>query len=129
MGNTFFSRNKLLRNVWKQKHLSIDPCVIILRVLCVCDVQGIPYAEPPERFQPSTPKSPWSGELNATSFKPACAQAPSFYFPEQDEDCLYLNVYAPNPKVDMFKASCIVIYKMGRFECCKVTQNQILVLI
>ncbi|XP_041459800.1 cholinesterase 1-like isoform X1 [Lytechinus variegatus] len=72
--------------------------------------QGIPYAEPPERFRPPVIKAPWSGDYNATAFKPACAQAPSFYFPIQDEDCLYLNVYAPNPKP---KGAATMVYIHG----------------
>ena len=62
-------------------------------------LQGVPFADPPERFSPPQSKTPWQGEWNATEFSPACQQAPSFYYPEMSEDCLYLNVYAPSPKV------------------------------
>ncbi|XP_077984587.1 acetylcholinesterase-like [Glandiceps talaboti] len=67
--------------------------------------RGIPYAEPPIgnlRFRPPVPKSPWSGEYNATYFRNVCMQPDMPIFPPdlepRDEDCLYLNVYVPQPK-------------------------------
>jgi para-nitrobenzyl esterase len=61
---------------------------------------GVPYAEPPVgelRFRAPRPVPPWSGERDATTW---AARAPQ---PELtgrgftgDEDCLYLNVYAPS---------------------------------
>ncbi|MGW3961660.1 carboxylesterase/lipase family protein [Amycolatopsis sp. NPDC005003] len=60
---------------------------------------GVPYAEPPVgelRFRAPRPASPWAGERDATKWAPRAPQ------PELtgrgftgDEDCLYLNVYAP----------------------------------
>ncbi|MGW4526175.1 carboxylesterase/lipase family protein [Amycolatopsis sp. NPDC004378] len=60
---------------------------------------GVPYAEPPVgelRFRAPRPVTPWSGVRDATKW---AARAPQ---PELtgrgftgDEDCLYLNVYAP----------------------------------
>jgi para-nitrobenzyl esterase len=60
---------------------------------------GVPYAEPPVgelRFRAPRPVSPWTGERDATKWAPRAPQ------PELtgrgftgDEDCLYLNVYAP----------------------------------
>ncbi|WP_290053991.1 carboxylesterase/lipase family protein [Amycolatopsis solani] len=60
---------------------------------------GVPYAEPPVgelRFRAPRPARPWSGERDATKW---AARAPQ---PELtgrgftgDEDCLYVNVYAP----------------------------------
>ncbi|RSM46695.1 carboxylesterase/lipase family protein [Amycolatopsis balhimycina DSM 5908] len=60
---------------------------------------GVPYAEPPVgelRFRAPRPVPPWSGERDATKWAPRAPQ------PELtgrgftgDEDCLYLNVYAP----------------------------------
>ncbi|XP_045769188.1 juvenile hormone esterase-like [Maniola jurtina] len=65
--------------------------------------KGIPYAEPPVgdlRFKAPIPKSPWAGVRNAKEHAPKCYQ-PQLYAKETQtpigsEDCLYLNVYAPN---------------------------------
>ena len=66
---------------------------------------GIPYAEPPigdYRFAPPLPKTPWSEDdvYDATYNRSVCVQTDAeadLY--TQSEDCLHLNVYAPNPKV------------------------------
>ncbi|XP_071826178.1 cholinesterase-like isoform X2 [Apostichopus japonicus] len=62
--------------------------------------KGVPYAEPPKRFMPPEPKQSWEGTFNATSFSDWCPQYlnPSFFniSSPQSEDCLYLNIYAPN---------------------------------
>jgi para-nitrobenzyl esterase len=68
---------------------------------------GIPYAEAPVgslRFRPPVPAAPWDGERDATVAARVCPQNPSLLDalvgtePEPwDEDCLYLNVWAPNP--------------------------------
>ncbi|MEQ0565116.1 carboxylesterase family protein [Amycolatopsis sp. NEAU-NG30] len=60
---------------------------------------GVPYAEPPVgelRFRAPRPVRPWTGVRDATRWAPRAPQ------PELtgrgftgDEDCLYLNVYAP----------------------------------
>ncbi|SFW88083.1 carboxylesterase/lipase family protein [Amycolatopsis australiensis] len=60
---------------------------------------GVPYAEPPVgelRFRAPRPARPWDGVRDATEWAPRAPQ------PELtgrgftgDEDCLYLNVYAP----------------------------------
>lgn len=61
---------------------------------------GIPYALPPLgalRWAPPVPIPNWNTG-NATAFKPACPQPGSFFYPaQQDEDCLYLNIWAPDP--------------------------------
>ncbi len=60
---------------------------------------GIPFAQPPIgslRFRAPQPANPWSGIRNATQFAGSPIQ-PSH--PNQSEDCLYLNIYAP-AKVD-----------------------------
>ncbi|KAL1799235.1 hypothetical protein ACET3X_003272 [Alternaria dauci] len=70
---------------------------------------GVPFAAPPERFSPPQAAVPFREPVNATEFKPACIQQfryplSSSQFtqavfnnppPEESEDCLYLNVYAP----------------------------------
>nr|XP_014434786.1 neuroligin-1-like isoform X3 [Pelodiscus sinensis] len=80
---------------------------------------GVPYAAPPvgeRRFQPPEPPSSWSDIKNATQFAPVCPQniiegrlpevmlpvwftnnldVVSTYVQDQNEDCLYLNIYVP----------------------------------
>jgi para-nitrobenzyl esterase len=60
---------------------------------------GIPYAAAPVgplRWRPPQPAAPWSGERDATTFAPHCAQpATPFGLASSSEDCLYLNVFAP----------------------------------
>ena len=66
---------------------------------------GIPFAAPPVgdlRWRPPRPAAPWSGVRAATAFGGACAQAPGPLAANTGqgsttEDCLYLNVYTPNP--------------------------------
>ncbi|KAK4505975.1 hypothetical protein PRZ48_003940 [Zasmidium cellare] len=70
---------------------------------------GVPFAQsPPQRF--GMPQSPGRCNINATAWKPACIQQfvgspevkafTEYVFnnpaPEESEDCLYLNVYAPS---------------------------------
>lgn len=80
---------------------------------------GVPYAAPPtgeRRFQPPEPPAPWPDIKNATQFAPVCPQniiegrlpevmlpvwftnnldIVSTYVQDQNEDCLYLNIYVP----------------------------------
>ena len=64
---------------------------------------GIPYAAPPVgtlRWGPPQPITPWSGVRDATHFGNRCVQGtgwdPGYSTPKLNEDCLYLNVYAPD---------------------------------
>jgi para-nitrobenzyl esterase len=63
--------------------------------------RGIPYAAPPVgplRWRPPAPVVPWQGVLQANAFSGACAQLSSLQGPASDnEDCLYLNVWTPDP--------------------------------
>lgn len=64
---------------------------------------GIPYAEPPTRtwrFRPSRNKRPWYPQVyKATKFSPECLQSTLYSSAGEgrikDEDCLYLNIWAP----------------------------------
>lgn len=69
----------------------------------VAEFLGIPYAAPPVgnlRWQPPQAHQSWSKALNAANFGPQCAQVTLlgvFAGPaNNNEDCLYLNVYSPN---------------------------------
>jgi para-nitrobenzyl esterase len=68
----------------------------------VAEFFGIPYAEPPVgdlRWRPPREHRPWTGVLKAQSFGPTCAQGehPVFAGPaNNNEDCLYLNIFTPN---------------------------------
>lgn len=63
---------------------------------------GIPYAQPPQRFQNPMQMASWTSPRQATQFGNACMQAspvvvgssPSDTLP-RSEDCLYLNVWTP----------------------------------
>ena len=63
---------------------------------------GIPFAAPPtgeRRWLPPEPPEPWDNPLEASEFSAACPQLGSTTSPEasENEDCLYLNVWAPEP--------------------------------
>jgi carboxylesterase type B len=64
---------------------------------------GIPFAEKPInelRFKPPVPVKNWNGILNTTSWPNTCYQIIDPMVPVNtpvSEDCLYLNVFAPNP--------------------------------
>lgn len=71
----------------------------------VYEYLGIPYAQPPVgplRWQPPQPRPPWAQTLNATRFGPTCAQITTTGVfagpPTNNEDCLYLNVFTPDPR-------------------------------
>src|SRR5882672_10159531 len=64
---------------------------------------GIPYAEPPVgnlRWQPPKDRAPWTNVRNATEFAPICALITTLGVfsgpPNNNEDCLYLNVFTPD---------------------------------
>ncbi|WP_244406122.1 carboxylesterase/lipase family protein [Methylocella silvestris] len=64
---------------------------------------GIPYAEPPVgdlRWRPPKKHAAWTDVLDAKNFGPTCAQITTlglFAGPaNNNEDCLYLNVFSPN---------------------------------
>ncbi|MET8472837.1 carboxylesterase family protein [Streptomyces sp. NPDC006422] len=64
---------------------------------------GVPYAEPPVgelRWREPRPAEPWRGVRDATRFSDRCVQTsswdPGYERPTYTEDCLDLNVYAPD---------------------------------
>jgi para-nitrobenzyl esterase len=71
----------------------------------VSEFLGIPFAKPPVgnlRWRPPVAAASWKGVRQATAFGPICAQITllgAFSGPaNNNEDCLYLNVFTPLPK-------------------------------
>ena len=63
---------------------------------------GIPFADPPVgplRWRPPAPATPWGGVLDATSYSSSCPQLANgpVGTGSENEDCLYLNVWTPDP--------------------------------
>lgn len=62
---------------------------------------GIPFAAPPVaalRWRPPAPVAPWDGVRDATQFGSPCPQLSSLQsIPSENEDCLHLNVWTPEP--------------------------------
>jgi para-nitrobenzyl esterase len=62
---------------------------------------GIPFAAPPvgeRRWRPPAPPRPWTAPLAANHYGGRCVQTNTFGVfaaPSENEDCLYLNVFAP----------------------------------
>jgi para-nitrobenzyl esterase len=60
--------------------------------------KGIPFAAPPVgklRWQAPQPVVPWQGVREARQFSAACAQTAVWITMPKSEDCLYLNIWAP----------------------------------
>ncbi len=65
--------------------------------------QGVPFAAAPVgdlRWQPPAPVVPWTGVGDATETGPICVQNGGQNV-TQDEDCLFLNVWAPQETTDL----------------------------
>ena len=59
---------------------------------------GVPFAAPPVgdlRWRSPQPVVPWQGVKETTAFSPACRQTVAWIRSPQSEDCLYLNIWAP----------------------------------
>ena len=59
---------------------------------------GIPFVAPPVgnfRWREPQPVVAWQGVKAASSYSPACAQTAEWIPNTKSEDCLYLNVWAP----------------------------------
>ncbi|KAJ7199617.1 carotenoid ester lipase precursor [Mycena pura] len=86
--------------------------------------RGVPFAQPAVRF--ALPKLPsvLHGVQNATVFSPACPQQasipppplPPSAVPQQSEDCLKLNVFAPSSANSRSKLPVLVWIYGGGFE-------------
>jgi para-nitrobenzyl esterase len=64
----------------------------------VCRFLGVPYAPAPvgaRRWEPPARISRWRGVRDASAFGPPCPQLAADGSVVGDEDCLYLNVWAP----------------------------------
>ena len=65
--------------------------------------KGVPFAAPPAgdlRWQPPAPVVPWTGVREASETGPICVQNGGQDV-TQDEDCLFLNVWAPRETTDL----------------------------
>ena len=69
----------------------------------VAEFLGVPFATPPLgnlRWKPPKKHAPWAGVLTTQAYAPICAQITTlgvFAGPaNNNEDCLYLNVFTPN---------------------------------
>src|SRR6266478_4464926 len=84
---------------------------------------GIPYAEPPVgnlRWRPPKDLAPWTNVRKATEFAPICALATTLGVfsgpPNNNEDCLYLNVFTPKLKSLMPMPVIVFIHGGGNFD-------------
>ncbi|ESN91220.1 hypothetical protein HELRODRAFT_104203, partial [Helobdella robusta] len=80
---------------------------------------GIPYAEPPVgdlRFEAPRPAKKWPGILEAIVKKPSCPQIKypeEFFYVDQSEDCLYLNIFTPHEESNPGKTYPVIFYIHG----------------
>lgn len=79
----------------------------------------IPFAKPPVgdlRWKAPQPNEPWQGVRHETEFPASCAQLADQGAPASDnEDCLYLNVWSPEPAPD-HAAVMVWIHGGGNFS-------------
>jgi para-nitrobenzyl esterase len=84
---------------------------------------GIPYAAPPVgnlRWRPPVKHVAWKGVLPTMQFGPECAQIYELGayggLPNNNEDCLYLNVYTPQVKSSAKLPVILFIHGSGTAE-------------
>ncbi|XP_060524304.1 juvenile hormone esterase-like [Cylas formicarius] len=76
--------------------------------------QGIPFAQPPVgnlRFQAPQPAKNWSGTLETKAYSDYCYNMDSDA-PEENEDCLYLNVFTPILNADQNTTKLPVVFSI-----------------
>lgn len=85
----------------------------------VAEFLGIPYAAPPVgnlRWRPPRPHAPWSRVLEATKYGPICLQTSTNPYSgpaNQNEDCLFLNVFTPEKKPIPNERLPVIVYIHG----------------
>jgi para-nitrobenzyl esterase len=87
----------------------------------VTSFKGIPFAAPPVgelRWRAPQPVQPWSGVREALRFGPRAMQLPvfgdmNFRSNGMSEDCLYLNVWTPDPSSDAMLPVLVYFYGGG----------------
>jgi para-nitrobenzyl esterase len=85
----------------------------------VAQFLGIPYAAPPVgnlRWRPPQPHAPWRQVLNATNYGPICLQTATTPYSgpaNQNEDCLFLNVFTPQTKPNRSGKLPVIVYIHG----------------
>jgi len=89
--------------------------------------KGIPFAQPPVgdlRWRDPAPLKPWSGLREATAFGPPCAQNSNGRMLEASkEDCLYLNVWAPEWPAQSRKPVMVWFHGGGNYGGTASTNN------
>ena len=100
---------------------------VVGREAAVQTFLGIPYAAPPVgdlRWRAPQPAQPWRTPKDAFTFGNVCPQVALALFPvpgvtpgqlQGDEDCLYLNVYAPKGTAEGSKLPVLVWIHGGSF--------------
>ncbi len=93
---------------------------------------GVPYAAPPVgplRWRPPQPAGKWKGVRSAQSYGSRCMQANAFadmvfHDPGQNEDCLTLNIWAPNSASEGAKLPVMVWIYGGGFYAGSTSEHR-----
>ncbi|MGO4891233.1 carboxylesterase/lipase family protein [Flavobacterium sp. W21_SRS_FM6] len=97
----------------------------------VVSFKGIPYAQAPvgdRRWQAPLPATKWRGVLNADDFAHKCMQNPLFSDMQfrasgMSEDCLFLNIWAPQERTEQ-KFPVLVYFYGGGFIAGDGSENR-----
>jgi len=78
---------------------------------------GLPFAAPPVRFSPPQPPATSTAQKDADKLPPACLQNGGGSFtaksPPESEDCLYLNLFAPEPANESTAGKTVMVCFFG----------------